>query len=165
MFGLLVFLQVLIAFLLIVVVLLQSGKGGGLAGAFGGGGGNQTVFGGRGAVDFLGKATWILGAVFMLNSLFLAMAAGNRSGGGGLIEKSVVPATAPVTPGTLPGGGIPGDETGLGEPLAPGTQSPVTPQAPPVPAGTPGSGTGDTPATDPPASGETPPPSPGGGGN
>jgi len=72
MFVAILIVHILVCFALMAVVLMQSGKGGGLAGAFGGGGGNQTIFGGRGAVDFLGKATWVLGAAFMLTSLTLA---------------------------------------------------------------------------------------------
>ena len=72
-------LHILIAFLLMVVVLLQSGRGGSLSASFGGGG-NQTLFGGRGATSFLTKATWILGAGFMVTSLMLAVTIGRRTG-------------------------------------------------------------------------------------
>jgi preprotein translocase subunit SecG len=110
MYVVILILHILVALVMMVVVLMQSGKGKGLAGTFGGGG-NQTVFGGRGAVDFLGKATWILGAAFMLTSLTLALLSANAgpqtSGvGGSVIPKDAVPATAPA----VPGGGAPMSE-------------------------------------------------------
>jgi preprotein translocase subunit SecG len=95
-------LHILVSGLLMTVVLLQSGRGGGLAGAFGGGGGNQTLFGARGATTFLTKATWFLGAGFMVTSLILALAIGNRQTASK--PRSVLrenpPAAAPATPGT-----------------------------------------------------------------
>jgi len=63
----------LLAWVLIVVVLLQSGKGGGLASAFGGAGGTDAVFGGRGAATFLSKSTTVLGTLFFVTSLSLAI--------------------------------------------------------------------------------------------
>jgi preprotein translocase subunit SecG len=99
MYSLFIVLHVFISILLILVVLMQSGKGGGVAGAFGGGG-NQTVFGGRGATDFLGKATWGLGAVFMFTSLLLGILSSSRSEPASVIEKTDAPpvSTAPAVP-------------------------------------------------------------------
>ena len=76
MFGFVLAVHVLICFLMIVVILLQSGKGGGLAGAFGGGA-SATVFGGRGATTVLTRATMILGILFFLTSLTLALTGGS----------------------------------------------------------------------------------------
>lgn len=73
---LILMVHLLVCFSLILVVLLQSGKGGGLAGAFGGGGGSQALFGGRGAATFLSKSTAVLGCLFMLTSLALALLSG-----------------------------------------------------------------------------------------
>lgn len=101
MYQLFIVLHVFISVCLILVVLMQSGKGGGVAGAFGGGG-NQTVFGGRGATDFLGKATWGLGAGFMFTSLLLGILSSGRSEPASVIEKTAAPpptSTAPVNPG------------------------------------------------------------------
>lgn len=99
MYSLFILLHVFISICLILVVLMQSGKGGGVAGAFGGGG-NQTVFGGRGATDFLGKATWGLGAGFMFTSLLLGILSAGRSEPTSVIEKAVPPpsSTAPAIP-------------------------------------------------------------------
>jgi len=72
MYVFLIFVHLLICAALVGVVLMQSGKGGGLAGgAFGGSA--QTVFGGRGATDFLSKATMVLGGLFFAMSLALAL--------------------------------------------------------------------------------------------
>jgi preprotein translocase subunit SecG len=100
MYSLFIVLHVFISICLILVVLMQSGKGGGVAGAFGGGG-NQTVFGGRGATDFLGKATWGLGAGFMFTSLLLGILSSSRSEPSSVIEKTDAPpvSTAPAVPG------------------------------------------------------------------
>ena len=124
MIAVVLILHILVCFALMGVVLMQSGKGKGLAGAFGGGGGNQTVFGGRGAVDFLGKATWFLGGAFMVTSLTLAIlygATGKGSVGEGLLKKQATTEQAPMTPPTG------GDQGG-----APVTPSEVPPATPPT---------------------------------
>ena len=77
MFAFFVVIHLLVCFALVLVVLLQSGKGGGLAGVLGGGGsGGQTLFGGRGAADFLSKSTSVLAFLFMLTSVVLALSSG-----------------------------------------------------------------------------------------
>lgn len=67
----LMILHVLVCFVLILVVLLQRGKGSDIGAALGGGGSN-TVFGGRGAGNFLTKMTTGAAITFMLTSLSLA---------------------------------------------------------------------------------------------
>jgi preprotein translocase subunit SecG len=77
---LLLFFHLLTCIALVGVVLMQSGKGGGLAGgAFGGSA--QTVFGGRGATDFLTRATMVLGGLFFATSLVLALISSNLTAG------------------------------------------------------------------------------------
>ena len=142
MYVALLVLHILICFGLVGVVLIQSGKGGGLAGgAFGGSA--QTVFGGRGATDFITRATMILGAAFFLTSLTLAMMSSGvgRGNSRSLIQTEARRAAgaAPAQgqrPGTTPPVGTapaPGTQT----PPAPGTQTPATPapQTPPTPGG------------------------------
>jgi preprotein translocase subunit SecG len=63
---------ILVCFFLLMVVLLQQGKGGDIASAFGGGG-TQAAFGARSAATILTKATWILGALFVIGALGLAI--------------------------------------------------------------------------------------------
>tara|TARA_B100001013_G_C24439741_1_gene375186 strand:+ start:311 stop:637 length:327 start_codon:yes stop_codon:yes gene_type:complete len=65
-------LYVLICFLLLVVVLLQQGKGGDIASAFGGSG-SQAAFGARAGATVLTRATTVLGALFMVGAMFLAI--------------------------------------------------------------------------------------------
>ncbi len=63
--------QVFVAIGVIALVLLQRGRGAD-AGAGFGAGASATVFGARGATTGLSRATAILAAVFMINSLALA---------------------------------------------------------------------------------------------
>lgn len=64
-------LHVTVCLVLILVVLLQRGKGSDMGAALGGGGSN-TVFGGRGAGNFLTKLTTGAAIGFMLTSLSLS---------------------------------------------------------------------------------------------
>lgn len=64
-------LHILVCVVLIVVVLLQRGKGAEMGAILGGGGGN-TVFGARGAGNFLTRLTTGAAVVFMFTSLILA---------------------------------------------------------------------------------------------
>jgi preprotein translocase subunit SecG len=66
-----VVLHVIVCVFLIAVVLLQRGKGAQVGAVFGGGGG-ATMFGGRGAGNFLTKLTAGAAIVFMATSLTLA---------------------------------------------------------------------------------------------
>jgi len=110
MYNFLLVLHLLVCFALIAVVLVQSGKGGGLTGgAFGGSA--QTVFGGRGATDFITRATMVLGVAFFLTSLVLSL----MSSGLGQRSRSLIqdearraPAAAPTAPGTQPATPSPG---------------------------------------------------------
>ncbi len=82
MFVFLIILHVLVSLILVVIVLLQAGKGGGLASAFGGSGGTDAVFGGRGAATFLSKMTTVLGIVFFVTSLTLAVSSSKSPSAG-----------------------------------------------------------------------------------
>ena len=64
-------LHVMVCLVLIVVVLLQRGKGAEIGAVFGGGAGS-TVFGSRGAGNFLTKLTTGAAIVFMVTSLTLS---------------------------------------------------------------------------------------------
>ena len=67
----LIVLHVMACIVLIAVVLLQRGKGSDIGAALGGGGSN-TVFGSRGAGNFLTKLTTACAVTFMLTSLTLS---------------------------------------------------------------------------------------------
>ena len=96
----LVIVHVLVCFTVILVVLLQAGKGADIGAAFGSGG-SQTVFGSRGAGNFLTKLTAAAGALFMLTSLGLAIMS---SGGlGSSVIKEDTRKAMPAPKG-MPGG-------------------------------------------------------------
>ena len=67
----LVVLHVLVSVFLIAVVLLQRGRGAEIGAVFGSGA-STTVFGSRGAGNFLTKLTTVSAAIFMLTSLSLS---------------------------------------------------------------------------------------------
>ena len=71
LYGLILFLHIVVSVVLVVSVLLQSSKGGGLSGTFGGSGTSGGIFGGRGAAPFLVKVTTTCAIMFMLTSITL----------------------------------------------------------------------------------------------
>jgi preprotein translocase subunit SecG len=74
-------LHVMACFVLIVVVLLQRGKGADMGAVFGSGA-SSTVFGSRGAGNFLTKLTTGSAIIFMLTSLVLSSFGSSRQSGG-----------------------------------------------------------------------------------
>ncbi len=72
MYGVILFLHILICVLLIIVVLLQQTRGTGMSSVFGGGG-TESVFGGKGATPFFIKLTSGLAIAFFLTSLTLVL--------------------------------------------------------------------------------------------
>jgi len=87
MHTVLVVLHVIVCVFLVAVVLLQRGKGAEMGAVFGGGA-SSTVFGGRGAGNFLTKLTTGSAIVFMCTSLSLSYFA-TRSSGDRLFEDGV----------------------------------------------------------------------------
>jgi len=69
--------HVILSLAIIGLVLLQRGKGA-EAGAALGGGASATVFGSRGASNFLSRSTAVLATAFFISSLSLAYLATNR---------------------------------------------------------------------------------------
>jgi len=126
MYPFLLTLHLLVCLCLVAVILVQSGKGGGLAGgAFGGA--TQTVFGGRGATDFITRATVVLGVLFFVTSLSLALLTTRGTTG----EKSVVSEAAKrattAAPPTLPSGTPPAGGLQMPAPAAPAPAAPAKP--------------------------------------
>jgi preprotein translocase subunit SecG len=123
-------LHVIVCFFLIAVVLLQRGKGAEMGAVFGGGA-SSTVFGSRGAGNFLTLLTKICAALFMLTSLSLSYLHTEQAGEGlfeGGIEANqaepfvqldtVMPEeTNPETPQTDPMDAT-GDDAAFAEPAA-----------------------------------------------
>ena len=101
MTTLLLVLHFMVCFVLIAVVLLQRGKGSDIGAALGGGGAN-TVFGSRGAGNFLTKLTTGSAVIFMLTSLSLAYL-GTQQSDVQLFDASDLAGDEPATPGTSAG--------------------------------------------------------------
>jgi preprotein translocase subunit SecG len=134
MYGLLLALHLIVCLCLVTVILVQSGKGGGLAGgAFGGA--TQTVFGGRGATDFITRATVVLGVLFFVTSLSLALLTTRGTGRARSIVSEAAKRAATTAPAAPGGAATPGGTQGgipAGTPPAM-TAPPIAP-ATPVPA-------------------------------
>ncbi len=121
----------LICLMLLVVVLLQQGKGGDIAAAFGGSS-SQAAFGARAGATVLTRATSILGALFMLGALALAIMGSSGGFGGSVVsglDAPAAPATAaPATDPLMNPGALPATppDTATAPPTAPPTTPPTT---------------------------------------
>jgi len=118
MFQFILVLIIIDAIVLAVVVLLQAGQGGGLA-SLGGAGGTESLLGGRHAVTWLTKTTWVSGGLFLFFSLILTLLSSNRAVSGSevqdLLRTAPTPVEAPAQEGTQGQLPIPGlGETGTG---------------------------------------------------
>ncbi len=94
MYTFLLVVQVVICAVLVALVLVQKGQGADIGAVFGGGA-SQTLFGARGAGNFLSHVTAAVAAIFFLNSLTLAYLSeheASRAGSG-----IALPAAGPVT--------------------------------------------------------------------
>ncbi|MEE2962643.1 MAG: preprotein translocase subunit SecG [Acidobacteriota bacterium] len=92
-------LYVVVCLLLVIVVLMQQGKGGDIAAAFGGSG-SQTAFGARAGASVLTRATTVLGALFMIGSMTLAIM--GQRGTGSVLSGVDGPGFQQAVPATLP---------------------------------------------------------------
>ena len=106
-------LHVMVCVFLVVIVLLQRGKGAEIGAVFGGGSG-QTIFGSRGAGNFLTKLTTGAAVVFMITSLSLAYF--GRTGSN-LLDDDAPAQEAPASPFAEPPAQAPAAE---GAPAATG---------------------------------------------
>lgn len=101
MFTFLLVVQFIVAALLVSVILMQKSEGGGLTS----GGSPSGLMSARGAADFLTRSTAILGTLFIVLSIGLAVLAANRhSTRIDTSRKVEAPAAAPVqlpTPGPV----------------------------------------------------------------
>jgi len=87
MYAILLAIFLLISLLMTFVILIQSSKGGGLAGTFGGTNAMGTVFGGKGAGDFLTKVTAVLAGLFFFIALLMGLMTRGRVEQSSLVEK------------------------------------------------------------------------------
>ena len=124
-------LHVMVSIVLIVVVLLQHGKGADIGAVFGGGA-SSTVFGSRGAGNFLTKLTTGSALVFMVTSLSLAYLS-NASRTRGIFEdRPATTAPAPAQGGEAPAAEAPTggfEEVKPAEPAKPEAAAQAKPEA------------------------------------
>lgn len=92
--------EIVVCLLLGMAVMLQKPKEGGLGGAFGGGALEASL--GADAGNVLIKATTILGTIFLINTLCLALIISSKS------NSSVAPAAAPAEQ-SAPADSVPSD--------------------------------------------------------
>ncbi len=78
LYGILLFLLVVVSLFLMIFVLMQSDKGGGLAGSIGGMSGGMP-FSGREAATILTKGTTVLAISFMVICILLSVMSKNRA--------------------------------------------------------------------------------------
>jgi preprotein translocase subunit SecG len=112
MHTVLIVVQVLVAVALIGLVLIQHGKGADAGAAFGSGA-SGTVFGARGAANFLSRTTAWLAFVFFSVSLALAYLVNTRPTSSSVVDRVEQSAPAPEA-----------------APAAPETPSPAAPKLP-----------------------------------
>ena len=91
-------LHVMVCLVIIVVVLLQRGKGAEIGAVFGGGA-SSTVFGSRGAGNFLSKITTGAAITFMCTSMALAYFNAEARQGEKLFDDTGIEETAPAETG------------------------------------------------------------------
>lgn len=103
----LMIVQVFCSLAIVALVLIQRGKGAD-AGAGFGAGASGTVFGARGARTALSRATAILAAVFMVNSLGLAYMGSRQASEEPASRLDRVQSEAPAAPARETPGGAPG---------------------------------------------------------
>lgn len=113
MFTFLIVLILIVALLMALVVLLQSGKGGGLAGIASGGQTTQ-ILGARQAPDFLEKATWGLGAIFLVLCVVTTFFIPNAEGGGSILQDRA--GELPLAPDPIE---VPAPEAPIADPATP----------------------------------------------
>jgi preprotein translocase subunit SecG len=127
--------QVFSSLAIIGLVLLQRGKGA-EAGAGFGAGASGTVFGARGATTALSRATAILAAIFMLNSLGLAYMGARPAEQ----TKSILEEAGEAKPAPAPAAAAPAQKAPATAPAGAPASSPApapAPAAAPAPAQTP----------------------------
>ena len=136
-------IYVLVAVAMIALILLQRGAGAAAGSGFGAGA-SATVFGARGASNFLSKSTAILAAIFFILSLGMAMYATKLAGNSGPTDDDLgimgeTPTAAPATfetPAVPTQGGdaaVPAAAAPAAAP-APAAQQPAAEQQPATPA-------------------------------
>jgi len=127
MLFLLNIVYVLIAIAMIALILMQRGAGAQAGSGFGGGA-SATVFGSRGASNFLSKSTKWLAVAFFSISLFMAWSASQRSAKPTPADLGVM-SQVPVAP-SQSGAGVPAASVPAAPTAAPSAAPSTVPQAP-----------------------------------
>ena len=146
---------VLLAIGMTVMILMQRGSGA-QAGAGFGGGASATVFGARGASNFLSQSTKWMAIAFFSISLYMAWHVTHTSAPAAVQQDLGVMAQVPTAPATPPGDATipaaPGSTTPGAQPAAPASMVPAAPtSAQPAPQPAPAQPSTDTPVQAPPA--------------
>ena len=110
-------LYVVVCLLLLIVVLMQQGKGGGLTANFGGSG-SDAAFGARAGASLLTRTTTVLGALFMVGAMTLAIL-GQRDETSSVLSGVEGPGLQPPAPVSIPTAIDPAQETPDEEPADP----------------------------------------------
>ena len=105
----LLIIQLLVAAGLVAVILLQRSEGGALG--IGGGGGGGGMMSSRGAANVLTRTTMLLGALFIGNSILLAIVASVDAEGRSVFDRTVEenPAIGVIEEEEEPGTPVPTD--------------------------------------------------------
>ncbi len=120
MIDTLMVIQGVISVLLVILVLIQFGKGAEMGATWGGGGASQAVFTSSQQGNIFSKATGILAALFLINSVFLSLLISRQS------KKSIFDGEAPVA--------APLNSDAAKAPVAPAPVDTTAPAAMPEPA-------------------------------
>jgi preprotein translocase subunit SecG len=121
-------LYVLVAVAMIALILLQRGSGASAGSGFGAGA-SATVFGARGASNFLSKSTAILATIFFVLSLGMALYASRIANpGAGEADLGVMGAVEPAASFETPA--APATPVATDVPAAPAVAAPVATEVP-----------------------------------
>jgi preprotein translocase subunit SecG len=102
LYGLLLTVFIFVCFLLILLILIQQGKGNMGLGNMGGGA--QMLFGGSGGQDLFQKVTWVLGTLFMVGSLMLAIMKSSSAPSMRYANQQMPVSSAPANPAPVDAG-------------------------------------------------------------
>ncbi|MCW9048121.1 MAG: preprotein translocase subunit SecG [Gammaproteobacteria bacterium] len=140
MISILLVIHVLLSLTIIGLIMLQRGKGADAGASLGGGGSSGSVFGARGAANFLSRTTAILAAAFFTTSLALAYFSSNLQtassveSGSVLDQPAVLPATDMPLPSEVPAADMPAPVESAPGGDIPASESSTTTPASEIPA-------------------------------
>ncbi len=107
MLSILLVIHVLLSLAIIGLVMLQRGKGADAGASLGGGGSSGSVFGARGAANFLSRSTAVLAAAFFTTSLGLAYVSSSMQSATSADNGSVMEHPAQLPASEIPAAEVP----------------------------------------------------------